>query len=311
MLAMELRKAWNIAVLAGLALGVGTGGCSRDHIEAINLANEGDRQIGVNVEGAIQSYERARQLDASNHRIIYKLARAYEKKEDWEKMASVLAQATQQAPEFANYWFKRGYALVRMAEAGDKDKYEEAKAPLQECIKRDPNYAECYHWLAVALEWTDDPQAALQNYTAAIEHNPEEPYFYPDPASLYVTYRLYGEAEQILKEGVRMVPATEDTRDNLYEMQVLLFEVYQAKNDMAGMVAAAEAAQQLGQDAHPESWFLVGSTYAKMEPPQKEKAVRMLNSFTKRTCRSAKSVQFKEQCETAASLLQQLGGTGG
>jgi hypothetical protein len=75
---------------------------------------------------------------------------------------------------------------------------------------------------------------------------------------------------------------------------------------MAGMLAAAEAAQELGQDAHPESAFIVGSTYAKMQPPQKEKAVRMLNSFTKRACRSAKAAQFKEQCETAASLLQQM-----
>lgn len=310
MLAMKLRKAWNIAVLAGLFLGVGNGGCSRDHIEAINLANEGDRQISVNVEGAIQSYERARQLDASNHRIIYKLARAYEKKEDWEKMASVLAQATQQAPDFANYWFKRGYALVRLAQAGDRDKYEEAKAPFQECVKRDPGFAECYHWLGVSMEWTDENQAAIDNYTKAIEHNPTDmPYFYPDPAALYITYKLYSEAEQILREGVRMVPATEASLDNLYEMQVLLFQVAQAKNDMAGMVAAAEAAQQLGQESHPESWFLVGSTYAKMEPPQKDKAVRMLNSFTKRACRSAKASQFKEQCEAAASLLQQMGGS--
>ena len=65
-----------------------TSGCSRDHIEAINLANEADRTVKVNVEGAIQKYEEAVQRDPTNHRILHKLSNAYEKKEDWDKMAS-------------------------------------------------------------------------------------------------------------------------------------------------------------------------------------------------------------------------------
>jgi hypothetical protein len=44
-----------------------------------------------------------------------------------------------------------------------------------------------------------------------------------------------------------------------------------------------------------------------MDPPQKEKAVRLLNQFTKRVCRGQGATKFKEQCEATSSLLQKLG----
>ena len=157
------RSWWCVVVGAGLAMG-----CSRDHIEAINLANRGDQAVKVNVAGAIRDYEEATRLDPSNHRIFWKLAVAYHKQEEWDKMASTLARASQVAPEFANYRYQRGFALMKIAEGGNKDAYNEAKEPLKECIAKDPNYAECYHWLGTALLWTDDEQGALQNYTKAI-----------------------------------------------------------------------------------------------------------------------------------------------
>jgi len=43
---MNLWKLTNVAVLT---LGFAAAGCSRDHIEAINLANEGDQSLRVNV----------------------------------------------------------------------------------------------------------------------------------------------------------------------------------------------------------------------------------------------------------------------
>src|SRR5262245_20046542 len=85
-LAMKTRKLGKVGVgRAGIAA-LSASGCSSDHIEAINLANEGDQMVKVNVEGAISKYEQATQLDPSNHRITWKLANAYEKKEDWDKL---------------------------------------------------------------------------------------------------------------------------------------------------------------------------------------------------------------------------------
>ncbi len=305
---MKLRIATKAAVLAVLLSGA-TVGCSRDHIEAINLANEGDKSLKVNVEGAIQKYEQAIQMDPTNHRILWKLAKAYEKKEDWDKMASTLSRAVQVAPDFANYWFKRGYALVRQAQNGNPDAYEEAKEPLQKCIEKDPNYAECYHFLGEADLWTNDEQGALDNYTKAIEHDPTTAYFYPSLAELLITLKFYKEAEQVLKEGTRIVPPGEKTNNQLYGMYILRFEVAQASDDKAEMVAAMERAQEVAGDEHPEISFNLGSTYAVMDPPQKEKATRLLKSFVKRACRSASAAKFKEQCETANTLIQKLGGS--
>ncbi|MCH2109960.1 MAG: hypothetical protein MK135_11560, partial [Polyangiaceae bacterium] len=64
---------------------------------------------------------------------------------------------------------------------------------------------------------------------------------------------------------------------------------------------------EIGGDAHPEAKFHLGSTYAKMDPPQKEKAKRLLESFTKRACKGAKAKKFKAQCSQANSFLQRLG----
>jgi tetratricopeptide (TPR) repeat protein len=307
---MKLRSATNVTVsVLAMAVAIATGGCSRKHIEAINKANEGDQSVKVNVEGAIEKYEQALQLDPSNHRIIWKLATAYEKKEDWDKMASTLAQAVNVAPDFANYWFKRGYALIKQAEAGNPDAYEQAKEPLKKCVEKDPNFAECYHFLGQAHLWTDDLQNALDNYTKAIEHDASVPYFYPDPINTYLTLKFYDEAQKVLQAGTAAIqPGTEANNDALYNMYLMTFQVAQARGDKAAMLAAMEKAQSVAGEKHPEIQFNLGSTYAVMDPPQKEKAVRMINSFIKRACRGAQATKFKEQCETSNSLIQRLGG---
>jgi hypothetical protein len=79
------------------------------------------------------------------------------------------------------------------------------------------------------------------------------------------------------------------------------------RGDKAAQLAAVEKAEKFAGEKHPEFAFNLGSTYATMDPPQKEKAVRLLNQFTKRVCRGAKGKQFQEQCEEASSLLQKLG----
>lgn len=304
---MNLLKSTILAFLsAGFAASI-LSGCSRDHIEAINLANEGDRSVKVNVEGAIQKYEQAIQLDPSNHRIQWKLAVAYEKKEDWDKLASTLARAVQVAPSFANYWFKRGYALIMQAENGNPDAYEQAKEPLKKCIEKDPNLAECYHFLGEAYQWTDNNQEALSAYTKAIEHNPTIAYFYPPLAELYNTYRLYDEAEAVAKEGTRLIPPSETNNKALYGLYIMLFNAAQSRDDKATMVATMERANEVAGDTHPEIAYNLGSTYAVMDPPQKEKAVRLLKSFNKRACRGSKAQKFKEQCETSSALVQKLG----
>jgi tetratricopeptide (TPR) repeat protein len=295
------------ALTMGVVLGLASTACSRDHIEAVNLANEGDKAVAVNVEGAIQKYEQGIQLDPTNHLIIWKLAKAYEKKEDWDKMAGALAQAVQVAPDFANYWEKRGMALTKLAEAGNKDKWEDAKEPLKKCIEKDPNRAWCYQLLGEANWATDKEQDALQNFTQAIEHDPRVPYFYVTLAELYQAMKFYKEAQAVLEQGTKLVTPDEENRDHVYNLYLLTFNVAQFRQDKPAMLAAVERAYEIGGESHPEAKFHLGSTYASMDPPQKEKAKRLLESFEKRACKGEASKKFKEQCAQANAFIQKLG----
>ncbi|MCH2109218.1 MAG: tetratricopeptide repeat protein, partial [Polyangiaceae bacterium] len=230
------------ALGAAMVLGLSTMGCSRDHIEAINLANEGDRAVKVNPTGAIQKYEQAITLDPTNHLMVWKLAKAYEKQEDWDKMASTLSKAVALAPEFANYWEKRGLALTKQAESDNPDAWEEAKEPLKKCIEADPNRAWCYQLLGEADWWTDDIEGALKNFSAAIEHDPRVPYFYVTLAELYQVLRLYDEAGKVLEQGTENIARTEDNRDHLYNLYLLQFNVAQFADDKPRMLSSVKQA---------------------------------------------------------------------
>lgn len=291
----------SIGILAAIA----SVGCSRNHIKAIELANAADQAVTVNVAGAISKYEEATRLDPKNHRIFWKLANAYQKQEEWDKMASTLGRAADAAPEWATYHYRRGYAIMQLAEAGNKDAYEEAKGPLKSCIEKDVNYSECYYWLGHALLWTNDEQGAIDNYTKAIEHDPTTAYYYAPLAATYIEFKLYDEAEQVLKEGTRIVPPTVKAKDHLYNMYTLLSQVYLGKGDDDQRLAALEKADSIAGDSHPENSFNLGSTYAVMN--KKEKAIRLLKSFNKRACRSKDAAKrYKVQCAQSASLVQEL-----
>jgi tetratricopeptide (TPR) repeat protein len=293
-----------VAVVVGIALCAS--GCSRRAIEAVNLANEADQQKKVDVEGAITKYEQAVQLDPTNHRIMYKLAMAYKKKEVWEKVASTLARATQVAPTFANYWYERGYALVQVAEkASSHGAWEEAKEPLLRCTQADPKFAPCYHELGTVMLFLDSEEEALRNYSLAIERRPSEGYFYPPLADLYMRLDYFNQAEAALKAGLDVVRDDDKPKFYMYEM---LAAVYQSKNNIEGMVSAFESANKLGGAEHPEILFNLGSTYAVQNPPKKTQAIQMLKQFFARACKGGKSDKYKEQCEQTNALIAKLGG---
>ena len=297
---------WVTSLALGLCLSA-TAACSRDNIEAINLANLGDKSLKVNLEGAIEKYEEATRLDPTNHLIFWKLANAYQKKEDWDKMASTLSRATSLAPDFATYWYKRGLALVNQAEGGNKDAFEQAKDPLKKCIEKDPNLAECYYLMGECLQWTDDEQGAVDQYSKAIEHDPTKGFFYPPLADLYLLFKLDKDAEQVINEGTKLVQPDEKNLPKIYNMYILLANAALMRGDKAAQLAAVEKAEKFAGESHPEFSFDLGSTYATMDPPQKERAVRLLNTFTKRVCKGAGAKKFEEQCQTSQSLLQKLG----
>jgi tetratricopeptide (TPR) repeat protein len=300
----------NLRALFGLVLGATLAwadlGCSRNAIEAINLANEADKQRTVDVDGAISKYEQAIQLDPTNHRILYKLAMAYRKKEAWDRVASTLARATQVAPKFANYWYERGYALEEQA-AKKTISWEEAKDPFKKCIEADPNFADCYHELGYAYLWTDNEQEALENYTKAIDRKPDELRFYTRLADLYLSLGYMDQAAQVLKEALAY---GKEGDKHLFGVHVLLSQVFQSKSQMNEMVTELEAARRVAGDDHPEILYNLGSTYAVLNPPRKTEAIQLLKGFSARACRGAGATgKYRDQCEASQSLVAKLGGT--
>jgi tetratricopeptide (TPR) repeat protein len=305
---MKLSRALGFALVsvAAVAFAAAASGCSRNAIEAVNLANEADQQRSVDVDSAIAKYEQAVQLDPANHRIIYKLAMAYRKKEAWDKVASTLARANQVAPTFANYWYERAYAIEEQA-SKKTISWEEAKEPLKKCIEADANYADCYHELGWVNLWTDNEQEALNQYSQAISHKPDELRYYTRLGELYLNLGYTDQAEQTLKEGVKF---GKEGDKFLFGVHVLLSQVYQQKGQMNDMVSELENARRVAGDEHPEILFNLGSTYAVLNPPRKTEAIQLLKGFSTRACRgSGATSKYKDQCETSQSLVAKLGGT--
>jgi tetratricopeptide (TPR) repeat protein len=300
---MKLRALLRLVVAAASA--ATALGCSRNAIEAINLSNEADQQKSVDVDGAISKYEQAVTLDPKNHKILYKLAMVYKKKEAWDRMASTMAKATQLAPKWASYWYWRGSALEEQALKKTLS-WEEVKEPFKKCIELDANFSDCYFELGTAQLYTDNEQDALTNYTKAIEHKPDALQYYGLLADLYINLGYYDQAAQVLKEGLAQGKAGDK---NLFDLNVLLSKVYQQKKQTTEQVAALEAARANAGDGHPEILFNLGSTYAVMNPPRKTEAIQLLKSFSVRSCRGAAAQgKFRDQCEQAAALTAKLGG---
>jgi len=301
---MKLRPLFGLVATSLVTLA--SLGCSRNAIEAINLANDADKQVSVDVDGAISKFEQAVQLDPTNHRILYKLAKAQQKKEAWDKVASTLARATQVAPKFANYQYLRGYALEEQA-AKKTTSWEEAKDPFKKCIEADSNFADCYHELGYTSLWTDNEQDALTNYTKAIEHKADELRYYVSLGDLYFNLGYTDQAAQVLKEATNY---QREGEKKIFEVHTLLAKVYQSKGQTNDMLTELEAAKKVAGDEHPEILFNLGSTYAVTNPPRKTEAIQMLKSFSTRACRGAGATgKYKDQCEVSQSLVAKLGGT--
>lgn len=283
-------------------------GCSRNRQEAVILANQGDKEVTLNPEGAAAKYEQATKLDPTNHAIFFKLANAYKKKEEWDKMASALSRATQLAPKFANYWFWRGWALEQQARK-KTIQWDEAKEPYTKCIENDPNFSECYSQLGTVMLYLDDEQKALENYTKAIEHEPTKLSYFAQLADLYIRLNYLNEAEQLLKEAKNFAkPGDKD----LFDIHVLLAQVYRDKGSPSEMVAELEAAKAAVPGDSPEGvqiLYNLGSAYA-ATGTKKQEAIQMLKGFQARACKSANAAKYKTECESAQANISRLGGTG-
>jgi tetratricopeptide (TPR) repeat protein len=310
----------NLISVAALALLTAAfAGCSRNNIEAVNLANEGDQVKGVNLDEAVSKYEQAAKLDPSNHRILWKLALAYHKKEAWSDDALACSQAEKVAPTFANYFFEQGYALEQQAVKGPTA-WSEAKGPFETAIKLDPNYADAYEELATVLYHMDDEQGALQNYAKAIEVRPDNLQYYGSLAYLLSDLGYQEQTEAVLREGLNFANEGDNAKvenqqkvaKGLFVIHSLLGGVYEMKGNISGAIPEYEAGKKAcGQcnDAGQQiAYFNLGAAYAQANPPRKNEALQQLQSFSKIVCRGAAAARYADQCQQAQEIARRMGG---
>ncbi len=289
-------------------------GCSRNNIEAVNLANEGDQAKSANIDEAISKYEQATKLDPDNARIWWKLVLAYEKKEAFQKEATACSHAEEAAEKadgkktHADYYFRQGYALEQLAEAGGS--WADAKAPFQAAAQIDPNYAEAYGELAWVVLHADDEVGALQNWTKALQIKPDQTQYYVTLADLYRRLMFFDQEEQVLKEGLSF--AKEDDK-HLFNMHTLLGDAYETKGDVSRAVSEYEAAKKSCEsnkcNDHKEAYFYLGSAYAELSPPKKNEAIQQLQSFFKITCKGSNAAKYADQCAQSQEIARRVGGS--
>ncbi|OJY29098.1 MAG: hypothetical protein BGO98_42655 [Myxococcales bacterium 68-20] len=295
-------------VLAVSALALFGSACSRNNIEAVNLANEGDRDKAANIDGAISKYEQATNLDPTNHKILGKLANAYQKKEQWDKVATTCAKAEKLAPKHANYFFQHGLALARQAVKGPTS-WADAKGPLEEAIKLDPNIADAHFELAEVHLHLDDEAAAIESYTKAITTKPDVLTFYGPLAELYVRLNYIDQAEQVLTQSL---PFAKEGDKALFVVHSLLGDIADRKRDTSKAVTEYEAAKkacgQCNEAGQQIAFFNLGAAYASLNPPKKSEAMAQLQSFQKMICKGAAAQRYADQCTQAQQMATKLGG---
>ncbi len=308
-------------LLAAAALLSLSAGCSRNNIEAVNLTNEGDKaKQGGSIDEAISKYEQATKLDADNPRIWWKLALGYEKREDWQKMASACTKAEEAAERqdkkkiHAEYYFRHGYALEQLAEKG-QGAWADAKAPFQTAIQLDSNYGQAYGELGEVLLHVDDENGAIQNWTKALEVTPDQTLYYVSLANEYNNLggndpKFFELAEQVLREGLSF--AKEDDK-HLFNLHALLGSIYENKGDIQRAVSEYEAAKKACDsnkcNDHKEAYFNLGFAYSELNPPEKNKSIQQLQSFWKVTCKGALAAKYSDLCAQSQETVRRMGGS--
>jgi tetratricopeptide (TPR) repeat protein len=283
------------------------------HERALALSNEGDATVKVSVDGAIEKYVEALRLEPDNVDILWKVSRAYEKKEDWEQVAVTLAHAARLAPQVFRYWRWQGNALVELGRSGKLGAYESAREPLVRCLALEAQQAECAFLLGEVEEWADHAQAAAERYTQALQLEPDQARYYPALADLYRVFKQANEAERVLVEGMAKLQPIWRNLPTLARMGVSLAQLAAARHDQQASQYWLEQAEAHLDEGSPELAYVIGSIYAAAyqssgDARKRTSALRILNSFAKRVCRGAAAAKLKEECELSSSIIQRLGG---
>lgn len=216
------------------------------------------------------------------------------------------AKPAQSEPEAAGDWLRRGASLIKLGEMGTHDAFEQAKEALLDCVEREPGLAECQYLLGEACEFTDDETCAVQRYTTAVTEAPSAPTYYAPLAQTYLRHKLYDQAAQVLREGIRRIPRELANAPDILGLYRMLAHIADVRGDAQGRVKALEEGAREGGSS-PDLDFELGLAYLDVQPPRKVDAFRSFTRFGKRVCTGSAAAFYKAECTYAERALARLG----
>jgi tetratricopeptide (TPR) repeat protein len=209
-------------------------------------------------------------------------------------------------PEAAADWLRRGASLIKLGETGTHDAFEQAKEALLNCVERDPGIAECQYLLGEACEFTGDETCAAQRYTTAVTESPSSPMYYAPLAQTYLRFKLYDQAQQVLREGIRRIPRELANAPDILGLYRMLAHIADVRGDAEGRVKALEEGAREGGSS-PEVDFELGLAYLDVQPPRQVDAYRSFTRFAKRVCSGSAASFYKSECTFTQHSLARLG----
>lgn len=157
---------------------------------------------------------------------------------------------------------------------------------------------------------TDDEVGAMQNWTKAVQVQPDKTQYYVSIADEYRRLMFWDQEEQVLREGLSFAG---DDDKHVFNMHTLLGDMYETKGDFSRAVTEYEAAKKSCEsnkcNDHKEAYFYLGTAYAELNPPKKDQAMQQLQSFWKITCKGASAKNFADQCAQSQEIARRVGGS--
>lgn len=257
-------------------------GCSEYNREAIESNNQGMQLLRANrYADAREKFQRAAEEDRRYDLPLYNLALSYIRQRDWPNAIDALSRAISRKPNNAEYHFQLGNAHFQIAtaaenaESGENGAHlEQARTAFQAAIQHNRNMYMAHYRLGQVAELLDDAQAAMRAYTDTLQIAPRAYGAYARLGALYRRNRLYNEAAQVLREGLRIAPEGVRERGDMHNaLGLTLLEQRQALPAVEEFVAA-----HTEDSEHVDALFSAGMTLADI-PDRRPQAVLYLTRF--------------------------------
>lgn len=163
--------------------------------------NLGSAYSGIGkVEGAIEAYQQALQINQKNSNTWFNLGSVYNDAEEFERSIEAYRQAVVFNPEFADAWNNMGSMYNKLGQI------DSAFGAYREAIKIRPNYANAWYNLGNLYRKTGQHEKAVDAYLTSVEINPNIANAWLNLGNEFYRFGQLSEAVLAYGRGLRISP---------------------------------------------------------------------------------------------------------